>query len=187
MSKSLLEHKDYITDNTMTKSDEKKFMTAIEPFIRRELSFVVTEDDIGKGVSGGLTCFILNSDGYNYEISRNPLGQLNKEIIEYRIRKTKAPYFRMNRELHVPNVITETAWVCLKTNGKLNINGYKLIKHKQNICPLCKLCDPKTKIACAFNINKHNETKKHTNNVVIYNANIRDTLNKKKIGEDMIN
>lgn len=171
----------------MTKVDEKKFNTAIVPFIRSELSFTVKEDDRGKGVSGGLSHFILTIDGYNYEISRNPLGQLNQELIEYRIRKTKAPYFTINREIPRHNIITESAWVYEKTNGKLNISGYELKKHKQNMCPLCKLCDPKTKIGCSFNINKHNDTKKHTNNVIVYNANIRETLKRTILGDDMIN
>ena len=167
----------------MTKSNEKQFITAIEPFIRSELSFVVTEDDKECGISGRRD--IVVRDGYNYELGRMVYGEKDNDLIEYRILRTPYPYVQYNDEVF-RNVMTESVWVHF-VKGKITHYDYMRKKHKANCCELCKLCNPKTEITSSFNIIKHNDTKKHTNNVIVYNANIKETLGKKNIGDDIVN
>jgi uncharacterized protein YllA (UPF0747 family) len=172
----------------MTKKDEVKYYKEIKPFIEKELSFVVVDADRGHGVSGGDRRYLIERDGYNYEISRIVLGQLNNELIEYRILRTIMPYKYINNCYVFEDSITESCWVHLqRNNGSMNINCYEKIKHKANCCEFCVLCDSKTKRCTSFSSKKHNNTTKHLNNVIMYNDTIKETLNKKKIGDDMIN
>ena len=168
---------------------ERAFYKTIKPFIDENLSFIVNDDDKVLGGGAGHNKYsIIEKDGYNYEISRKVLGQLNNELIEYRIHKTIVPYNYINNCYVFTESLTESCWVHLKRcNGKMDINGYTKTKHKINICWLCLLCDPKTKRGCAFNAKNHNATAKHNKNVFFYNDNIKETLNKKKIGDDMVN
>jgi uncharacterized protein YllA (UPF0747 family) len=172
----------------MTKKDEVKYYKEIKPFIMTELSFEVLDGDNGDRICGGDRRYLIERDGYNYEISRHVLGQQNKELIEYRILRTIMPYKYVNNGYIFEDSITESCWVHLqRNNGSLNINCYEKIKHKTNCCDLCVLCDSKTKRCTSFSSKKHNNTTKHINNVIMYNDTIKETLEKKKIGDDMIN
>jgi hypothetical protein len=170
----------------MTKKDEKKYYKEIKPFIEKELSFVITEDDKKKYSCGGENRVLIERDGYNYEISKHVLGQLNNELIEYRILRTIIPYKYNNYLICDDNIFTDSCWVHLKRrNGEMDINCYEKYKLKKNCCRLCKLCDKKTEWCKSFSNKTHNQTKKHINNVIMYNDTIKQTL-EKKVHNDLV-
>ena len=164
----------------MTKKDEVKYYKEIKPFIMSELSFEVLDGDNGDRICGGDRRYLIERDGYNYEISRHVLGQRNNELIEYRILRTIMPYKYNNYLICNDNIFTDSCWVHLKRrNGEMEINCNEKYKHKKNCCSLCILCDKRTEWCKSFGNKTHNKTKKHINNVIMYNDTIKETLEKK--------
>ena len=173
----------------MTKADERKFYKEVIPFIQENLSFVITEEDRKKYSCGVQDRVLIERDGYNYETSKHVLGsgRADKgELIEYRILRTKIPYKYEDYLISTDKVFTESCWVHLKRiNGAMDINCYEKIKRRQNCCDFCLLCDPKTQICKSFSIKNHNKTKKHIQNIIMYNTNIKENL-AKRFNDDLI-
>lgn len=170
----------------MTKKQEKSFKASVTLFIDDNFDFDVKDNDPYEYLE--FTESLHKYDGFNYELQRFIRNRCGFYHVEYKVRRTVYPYKYFDLSIFDRNIYSETAWVNTIDYGekcKYNIFHYKFENRKQNACQICNVCGSiKTK---ELQIYQHNQSKKHINNVIMYNDTIKETLNKKKIGDDMIN
>ena len=165
----------------MTK--QTRFFKEIKPFMLEEkyFSFVVTDTEYyDKPIP-----ILFERGKYNIEVVKAVYG-FEANAVMYVIFRTPKPNKHWNNGYKFQNSMTQSCYAHLSSDGTKEIDVYETIKHKTNCCQLCLLCDPETNIIKFFHKKRHNNSKKHINNVTLYGNNIKETLSK-KVNDDVVN